>query len=67
MNERWITISEIAERLGLSRPTARKRLGDGDIAGLVAHLGYSRVERREYEAWEKTQVSKDRGKTGKVG
>jgi DNA-binding Lrp family transcriptional regulator len=67
VNERWITISEIAERLGLSRPTVRKRLGDGDIEGLVAHLGYSRVERRSYEAWEKAQLFKDRGKTGKVG
>lgn len=67
MNERWITISEIAERLGLSRPTVRKRLAEGDIGGRVAHLGYSRVERREYEAWEKTQFFKDRGKTDKVG
>lgn len=59
MSERWITITEISQRTGLSRPTVYKKLESGEIPGRVTHFGYSRVERSAYEVWEKTHVSKD--------
>lgn len=63
MNERWITIGEVAQREGISRPTARKYLEDGSIPGAVMHFGFLRVERKAYETWAD---SKDLGKTDKV-
>lgn len=51
MNERWVTIGEVAEKLGISWPTAKKRLLEGDIPGLVKHYGYSRIEKIDFEKW----------------
>lgn len=62
MSERWVTIGEVAERLGISRPTARKYLRDGDVPGMVDHYGFTRVDRQVFEKW---MDSKDHGKSGK--
>lgn len=57
MNDRWISVGEIAQRLSISRPTATKYLRIGAIPGLVDHLGYQRVDRKAFETWK---VSRDR-------
>lgn len=59
MNHEFITISEIVVLLRLSRPTVRKRLRQGEIAGLTDHYGYPRVNRQAFEKWHN---SRDRGK-----
>lgn len=57
MTARWVTVGEVARRLHLSVPTARKRLRAGEVPGLVAHFGTPRVERQVFEKW---LLSKDR-------
>lgn len=61
MNDRWLSIGEVARLLHISRPTASKHLQSGEIPGRVVHLGYPRVERKVFEKW---MDSKDRVKTG---
>lgn len=51
MNERWISVTEIAQRIGRSRPTVYKYLKEGKIDGLITHLGTDKVERSLFEAW----------------
>jgi response regulator of citrate/malate metabolism len=61
---RWITVTEVARRLDISRPTARKRLLAKQIAGLTSHYGYGRIDRKVFEEW---LVSEGSGKGGKPG
>jgi excisionase family DNA binding protein len=63
MNVRWITVSDVAKRLFISRPTAAKLLQDGKIPGLTSDRYPRRVEREVFEKWHK---SKDRSKLSNV-
>jgi len=46
-----VSITEVAERLGVSRPTARDRLRRRLVPGLVEHCGMPRVDRQVFEKW----------------
>lgn len=51
MNKRWISHTEMAARLGVSRQTIWKRLKDRTIPGYSRKLGAMRVERSVFEKW----------------
>ena len=55
MNPRWISSVQVARLLGVSRPTARKRLEDATVPGRVVYLGYPRIDRKVFESWLKKQ------------
>lgn len=52
---RWIGFSEIAQLLGCSRATVRKRVLDKTIPGAATFLRRLRVDRVKFEKWLKTQ------------
>jgi excisionase family DNA binding protein len=47
----WVPVTEIAERLGVSRPTAHKYVREGKIGGRMKKYGRVRVDRVEFEKW----------------
>lgn len=51
MNKRWISHTEMARRLGVSRQTIWKRIMDHTIPGRTRYLGAMRVERKTFEDW----------------
>lgn len=53
MSEEFISLTEIAGRLRLSRPTVLKLLRKGVIPGRLLHHGIQRVQRQVFEKWEK--------------
>lgn len=60
---RFVTVTEVARVLGVSRPTALKRLRSGEVPGLGVYFRRYRVSREVFDAWAK---SEDHGKSGKV-
>jgi excisionase family DNA binding protein len=47
----FVSVTEVAQRAGVSRPTAYSWLKTGRVPGLVIKFGRARVERQTFEAW----------------
>lgn len=63
----YIAFGEVAKALAISRPTARKKLQDGEIPGLVKLVfGEYRVNREIFEKWLGVENEKVKPKLSRV-
>lgn len=57
MNERWISLQDVASRLGISVPTARKHITSGVIPGRHLKFDVARIDRKVFESWAKNTTA----------
>lgn len=47
----FLSVAEVARVVGVSRPTAYRRLKSGEIPGWVKHFGHWKVSAKTFEKW----------------